>query len=130
MRGIEIAIVDDDPSVAKALSRLFLQMGAKPVAFASGPKFLSSLRYAVPDVVIIDLQMPKFNGWMLFAELERRQTPVKKILITGDDEISDCRSRCPGAVVLRKPLDEASLLAAIDPAHMPASASRRSTLSR
>jgi two-component system response regulator FixJ len=130
MRGIEIAIVDDDPSVTKALCRLFVQLGAEPVAFRSGLEFLASLRYAVPDVVIIDLQMPQFNGWALFAELERLQTHTKKILITGDDDCNDHRLRLPGAIVLSKPLDQASLLAAINQTYMPTLASRRPALSR
>jgi FixJ family two-component response regulator len=113
-----IAIVDDDPSVLKALARLLRTRSLNARTYRSGRQFLASLAEGLPDCLIIDLQMPEMTGLELQQDLARKGVRIPIIIITAHDE-AGMRERCKalGAVAfLSKPLQDTSLFAAIDAA--------------
>lgn len=113
-----IAIVDDDPSVRKALARLLRASDLDADAYGSAEQFLESLHTSAPDCLVLDLQMPEMNGLALQRELVRTGIRLPVVIITGHDE-PGMEGRCLGAgagAYLRKPLDDKTLLAAIDDA--------------
>ncbi len=113
-----IAIVDDDPSVLKALARLLSTRSFTTRTFLSAPQFLAALSEGRPDCLIADLQMPGMTGLELQTELSRRQLHIPTIIITAHDEIG-MRDRCTiaGAIAyLSKPVQDKSLFAAIETA--------------
>jgi FixJ family two-component response regulator len=113
-----IAIVDDDPSVLKALARLLSARSFILRTYLSGRQFLASLDEALPDCLIVDLQMPEMTGLELQQDLIRRGIRIPTIIITAHDE-AGMRERCKslGAIAyLSKPVQDVSLLASIDAA--------------
>jgi FixJ family two-component response regulator len=111
----QIAIIDDDESVRRAIRRLFVASNFDAEAFASGRAFLDSLPARRPDCVVLDLQMPGLNGIEMLNTLARAGLAVPVIIVTGHDE-PESRTRClaAGAVAyLCKPFDEAALLHAV-----------------
>jgi FixJ family two-component response regulator len=113
-----IAVIDDDPSVCKALARLLRASDLDADAYGSAQQFLDSLRTSRPDCLVLDLQMPEMNGLALKRQLERAGIRLPVVVITGHDE-PGTRARClaaGAAAYLRKPLDGGMLLAAIDAA--------------
>ncbi|HSA81117.1 MAG TPA: response regulator [Geminicoccaceae bacterium] len=114
-----IAVVDDDPSVRKALARLLRASDLDADTYASAQDFLASLPHATQlDCLVLDLQMPGTSGLDLQRQLVRagRQLPV--VVITGHDE-PGMQARCLAAgarAYLRKPLEAGALLAAIEAA--------------
>jgi FixJ family two-component response regulator len=113
-----IAIVDDDPSVLKALARLLGTRSLNVRTYRSGQQFLVSLADGLPDCLIIDLQMPEMTGLELQQDLARKGIRVPIVIITAHDE-AGMRERCraAGAIAfLSKPLQDTSLFAAIDAA--------------
>jgi FixJ family two-component response regulator len=126
-----VAVVDDDASVRKALRRLLRASDLDADAFGSGQEFLDSLPAAVPDCLVLDLQMPGMNGLALQRELAQAGTRLPTVIITGHDE-PGMEARCLAAgagAYLRKPLDDRTLLAAIEDAikASPASGGRPAT---
>jgi len=110
-----IAIVDDDPSVVKALARLLGTRSFSAKAYLSGPQFLASLPEPLPDCLIADLQMPEMTGLELQQNLVSRGIRIPTIIITAHDE-PGMRDRCRslGAIAyLSKPVQDTSLFAAI-----------------
>jgi FixJ family two-component response regulator len=110
-----IAIVDDDLSVLKALSRL---LGARSFAtetYPSAQAFLDSLRNGRPACLIVDLQMPEMTGLELQRHLTSNGIHIPTIVITAhNDACSAERCRSAGAIdYLLKPLQSTTLLAAI-----------------
>jgi FixJ family two-component response regulator len=110
-----IAVVDDDPSVLKALTRLLRirSFGAK--TYGSALEFLASLSGEKPDCLIVDLQMPGMSGLDLHQYLTGRGIEIPTIIITAHDE-GDARRRCEragAAGYLLKPIEDTALLAAI-----------------
>jgi FixJ family two-component response regulator len=113
-----VAIVDDDNSVRKALRRLMWSVDFKATTFASGREFLAVVAGLEPDCVVLDLQMPDLNGLEVQQELTERGIRLPIIFITAHDE-PGARTECLAAGALnylRKPLDEKLLLDAIDQA--------------
>lgn len=111
-----IAIVDDDPSVLKALARLLSTRALIATTFRSGKKFLASLEDEVPDCLILDLQMPEMTGLELHQDLGRRGVQIPTIIITARNE-AEMREQCASAgaiAFLPKPINDVSLFAAIE----------------
>src|SRR5215203_1877107 len=102
-----IAVVDDEPSICRALLRLLHAANLRGEGFSSPIEFLESLRERVPDCVVLDLQMPRMTGVELQQHLLALGDPPPVIIITAHDE-PKTRERCLelGAVrYLRKPFD-------------------------
>ena len=113
-----IAIVDDDPSVLKALARLLGTRSFNARTYRSARQFLASLSGGLPDCLVTDLQMPEMTGLELQQNLARKGIRIPTIIITGHDQ-AGMRERCKtaGAIAfLSKPLQDTSLFAAIDAA--------------
>ena len=110
-----VAVIDDDASVRKALTRLLRASGHEVEAFASGDEFLKSSRTEAPNCLVLDVHMPSINGLDVQAALLARDIHVPIIFITAyDDNALRMRALEQGAVAyLRKPLTEQTLLAAI-----------------
>jgi FixJ family two-component response regulator len=110
-----VAVIDDDASVRKALSRLLQASEFSVECFSSGQAFLASSRDSRPDCVILDLQMPEVNGLELLRELRIEGSHMPVIIITAHDGTL-IRAKCLAAgafAYLDKPIDEAVLLGAI-----------------
>ena len=115
-----IAIVDDDPSVLKALARFLTLRAIEVRTFESARGFLASLPVgitdALPECLIVDLQMPDMSGLELQHHLNRAGIRIPTIVITADRE-AEMREQCEAAgaeTYLLKPLEDTSLLAAIE----------------
>ena len=113
-----IAIVDDDPSVLKALARLLRARAFEARTYTSARDFLAALPEGLPECLIVDLQMPEMTGLELQRHLTRSGVQIPTIVITAHNEAS-ARERCESAgaaAFLSKPLQDLSLLDAIDDA--------------
>jgi FixJ family two-component response regulator len=115
-----IAVVDDDLSVLKALSRLLRARAFDARTFASAREFLAALRDGRPDgrpeCLIVDLQMPDMSGLELLQHLARSGAHIPTIIITAHGDMG-LRERCESAgaaAFLLKPLQDTALFAAID----------------
>ena len=113
-----IAIVDDEDSVRRALSRLMRSVGFAAETFSSGVDFMASVAKCMPDCVVVDLHMPHVDGFEVQAQMALQYSNVPVIVITGHDTPETCaRVLEQGALAyLRKPVDDALLLAAINAA--------------
>jgi FixJ family two-component response regulator len=117
-----IAIVDDDPSVLKALARFLMLRAMQVKTYESARDFLASLPDGMPDelpeCLIVDLQMQEMSGLELQHHLNRAGIWIPTIVITSNRE-TEMREQCEAAgaeTYLLKPLEDTSLLAAIEDA--------------
>jgi FixJ family two-component response regulator len=110
-----IAIIDDDPSVLKALSRLLRSHACRAKTYESAQAFLEALPSGLPECLVVDWQMPEMNGLELLEHLDRRGIHVPAIIISAHGD-AGARQRCISAGALAffsKPLQDTELLAAI-----------------
>lgn len=111
-----IAIVDDDPAVLKALSRLLRSRSFRVQTYQSGREFLAALPDGLPACLIVDFQMPELNGLELQQHLVSNGIQIPTILITahGDAALHERSSEDYFVARLRKPVPEETLFSAID----------------
>ena len=83
-----IAVVDDDPAVLKALSRLLRSHAFRVQTFGSGQEFLAALPDGLPGCLIVDLQMPEMNGLELQQHLVSNGIEIPTILISAHGDVA------------------------------------------
>jgi FixJ family two-component response regulator len=113
-----VAIVDDEESVRKALSRLIRAAGFGVETYASGADFLGAVEQRPPHCVVLDLRMPHVSGFDVQRALRRANSQVPVVIVTGDDAPeSRADALALGAkAYLRKPVDDEMLIDAIQTA--------------
>jgi FixJ family two-component response regulator len=113
-RGM-VYIVDDDPSVRRALQRLVLAAGLDTCVFSSGAEFLAHAHSPGPACVVLDLRLPDMHGLELQRKLAQIEPDVRVIVLTGyGDELTRREAMLGRAVAfLAKPVDEQVLLGAV-----------------
>lgn len=110
-----VAIVDDEESVRRALSRLVGIAGFEVESHASSVEFLQSLEHRLPDCVVLDLRMPHVKGFDVQEALKTSAPNLPVVILTADDsERSRARALAAGArFYLCKPVDATTLMDAI-----------------
>lgn len=84
MRGT-ILVVDDEPSIRLLVARGLVADGFEVVEAADGEEALERFDEAHPDLVVLDVFMPRLGGWDVLAEIRQRgETPV--IMLTHDHD--------------------------------------------
>ena len=113
-----VFLVDDDPGVLKALTRLLRAKGYEVRPFASSTEFLAQHDSSVRGCAIVDLSMPDLDGLKLQATLTASGAERPVIFITGMGDIpASVQAMKAGAVdFLTKPVSGHQLLAAINQA--------------
>ena len=109
---IHIAILDDDPSIRTALARLLKAEGMVVASYATSDQLLDALALTIPDLLLLDFQMPGMNGLDVLKVLGKRQMRIPTIMITAHDA-PGLRSAClhAGAVAyLNKPISADQLV--------------------
>jgi FixJ family two-component response regulator len=121
-----IYVVDDDARVREALSGLLRANGRSVVAFASGQDFLDAEREDVIACVILDMKMPGMNG-LEVQKLIGGSSGMSVVFITGRGDVPSTVLAMKGGAAdfLTKPLDETTLMEAVDNALAKARARRR-----
>ncbi len=83
-----VVLVEDSPTQATRLQVILQQYGLNVIVAVDGEQGLSVTRHVHPDVVILDIEMPKMNGIQVCQSLksakETRDIPV--IILTRHDE--------------------------------------------
>ena len=110
-----VFVVDDDPSVLKALARLLTQGGWTVETYESAESFLARLEPQRPGCLVLDVDLPGLDG----IELQRRQAEAGQrlpiVFLTGRGDIPmSVRAIKAGAVdFLTKPVVSEALFHAI-----------------
>lgn len=83
-----IAIVEDDPDIARIIEQIFLDFGFRTVWCRSAGDLLRRLRSLQPDLCIIDLGLPDMDGLDVMQRV-RGQSACGIVILTGRAHVSD-----------------------------------------
>jgi two-component system, OmpR family, alkaline phosphatase synthesis response regulator PhoP len=84
----KILVVDDQSSVRQLLEEYLSEQGFQVITANDGQLALYTARHEQPDLILLDLMMPKMDGYQFLRTFrEERQTPV--IIITAREEETD-----------------------------------------
>lgn len=110
-----VMLVEDDPDIRAMISQLLELEGFAVKACEDGTEALTALRSGErPFLILLDLMMPKMNGWQFRAEQMRDAAlaAIPVVVLSGDVRGAD-----PGSVradgYLKKPIDLDVLLDAV-----------------
>jgi len=110
-----ICLLDDDPSVLKAVARLLSSAGWQVEQFSDPEKFLEYAKIHRAPVAVIDVWMPLLNGLEVQSRLRETSPSTRVIIFTGKDDprVRSTALNAGASAFLTKPFDDEELLTAI-----------------
>src|SRR5213080_4706668 len=113
-----VFVVDDDPSVRRAIQRLVESVGLQVELFGSAQEFLRSERPDAPSCLVLDIRLPGISGLDFQRQLAEANIHIPIIFITAHGDIPmTVRAMKAGAVeFLTKPFRDQDLLDAVQQA--------------
>ena len=110
-----IHIIDDEESVRTSCEFLISSLGLSTQVWASAIGFLQHVDIYAPAVVISDLMLPDMSGQALQTQLNKHDSPIALIALTGNGEITDAVNMLKqgAADYLEKPVNSRRLQEAI-----------------
>jgi RNA polymerase sigma factor (sigma-70 family) len=110
-----VFVVDDDPSIRRAIQRPIKSVGLQVQVFGSAREFLVSKRPDAPSCLVLDIRLPGMSGLDFQRELANADIHIPIIFITAHGDVRmTVRAMKAGAVeFLTKPFRDQDLLDAI-----------------
>ena len=120
-RGTKVLLVDDEPSVQAVLMRRLQAEGYDVVTASDGEEALKKAGLEHPDVILLDIMLPKMSGNAVAAELhDRKETAhIPVIFITclvNNAEARVMSYMSGGNRIMGKPVDSDDLIDLIEQA--------------
>ena len=113
--AFHILVVDDDAGVRDVLTRFLRRRGYRVGSAANGEEALSAVRDNDPDLMLLDIHLPKLSGLDVLQELQSGNLQTRTIALSGipDDEMVQSTKELGAVAFLAKPFDFTSLMAEI-----------------
>jgi two-component system response regulator MprA len=111
-----VLVVDDDPWIREAVELALLSEGYAVLIARDGLEALERIERRRPDLILLDVMMPRMDGMTLVHELRRRglgrDLPI--VLVTASPGLCAEAARLGLAGCLPKPFDLAALLRRVE----------------
>ena len=78
-----VAIIDDDLPILEYLETVFESEGWKTTAYETPVAFIKELQHIRPDIIFLDLMMPKINGVQVIQYLRKNKINIPIVVITA-----------------------------------------------
>ena len=110
-----LLIIDDDRKITQALSVRIGAVGYDVQVVHDGEAGLEAIDRQIPDAIVLDLRMPKLDGFGVLAALRRQErTRHIPVIVLSASAVDEGKSLNAGAFCfLSKPYDPQTLLASI-----------------
>jgi DNA-binding response OmpR family regulator len=79
-----IAIVDDDPDILQSVELAFRHEGARTLVAGDGLGALHLVREDRPDLVVLDMMLPRSSGLLVLEKLAEERISVPVIMVTAN----------------------------------------------
>jgi twitching motility two-component system response regulator PilG len=117
LSGLKVMVIDDSKTIRRTAETLLKKEGCDVVTSTDGFEALSKITDQSPDIIFVDIMMPRLDGYQTCALIKHNQmfkrTPV--IMLSSKDGLFDkARGRIVGSEqYLTKPFTKEELLGAI-----------------
>ena len=112
--GLTVLVVDDDPTVHDLLAATLAKEGHRVLHARDGAEALDILRKTPPDIVTLDVMMPKVDGWSVLGTMKSDPSldhiPVIMITIVDDRNLGYSLG---ASEFMTKPIDRSRLLSLV-----------------
>jgi len=117
MAGEKILIVEDDADLSMLLGMRLKKAGYSVISAGDGQEGLSQYKEEKPDLIVLDIMLPKLNGYEVCREIRRKHNDenIPIIMLTAKvDDFDRIKGRVIGAnKYMTKPFRGEDLLAEI-----------------
>jgi two-component system response regulator MprA len=101
-----VLVVDDDTDIRALVAGALLDEGYEVTTAPDGLAALERVRDYVPDVILLDMNMPRMNGWEFADAYRARPGPHAPIIVfTAGSSAVTCAREVRAADALGKPFD-------------------------
>src|SRR5690606_16604442 len=99
-----VLVVDDDPAIRHLLAHHLQRLGCETLEAGDGAEGLYLARKEVPDLMLLDLEMPALTGWEVMPQLraEPRTREVPVVIVSGRSRLEIDRANLDVQGVLSK----------------------------
>ena len=117
LKGVKVMVIDDSNTIRRSAEIFLNQAGCEVILAQDGFDALAKITDHEPDVVFVDIMMPRLDGYQTCSLIKRnakyRTTPV--IMLSSKDGLFDrARGRMVGSdEYLTKPFTKDTLLTAV-----------------
>ena len=124
--------IEDEPTLAKNIARFFQQHHHTVEIAADGPSGIEAARRLMPDVAIVDYQLPGLNGLDVIRELHRNDEQVRTVMVSGHANVAVAvdAMKAGSFDLLTKPVPLKTLKEVIDRALAAATTRREGSMSQ
>ncbi|MFS8138776.1 MAG: response regulator, partial [Thermomonas sp.] len=117
LKGLRVMVIDDSKTIRRTAETLLVREGCEVVTATDGFEALSKIADHNPQIIFVDIMMPRLDGYQTCALIKNNQTfkSVPVIMLSSKDGLFDkARGRIVGAEqYLTKPFTREELLGAI-----------------
>lgn len=123
MSGKYVLIVDDDPDLVETVAMMLESKGFEVGKAYDGIEGEAAIKQRRPDVLVLDVMMPRKNGYQLCKELKSNKwtsdIPIVMLTAVGDAVPTTSYSHAEGMSMeaedfIPKPVDAATLVEAVE----------------
>ena len=113
---MDILLVEDEPQLAEQVNRSLVRAGHEVRREADGPSALHTVIHSRFDLVLLDVNLPGFDGFELLSRIRLARLPVRVLMLTARSDIGDrvAGLRAGADDYLTKPFAMEELLARIE----------------
>jgi twitching motility two-component system response regulator PilG len=117
LTGVKVMVIDDSNTIRRSAEIFLKKLGCEVILAEDGFDALSKIASQLPDVIFVDIMMPRLDGYQTCSLIKRnprfKSTPV--IMLSSKDGLFDrARGRMVGSdQYLTKPFTQESLNQAI-----------------
>ena len=117
LAGVKVMVIDDSNTIRRSAEIFLKQSGCEVILAEDGFDALSKIASELPDVIFVDIMMPRLDGYQTCSLIKRnprfKSTPV--IMLSSKDGLFDrARGRMVGSdQYLTKPFTQESLIEAV-----------------
>src|SRR5437588_4633880 len=113
MPTCRVVVADDDGAIRELVTEGLIEAGYLVDVAADGEEALRRIEQHVPDVLLLDMRMPRLSGWEVAHALRERAVRVPIVVMTSAISARGWAEEIGAAGYLGKPFDLDDLIAVI-----------------
>jgi DNA-binding response OmpR family regulator len=115
LNGKRVCIIDDEPDPIEILEAYLSGYGLEIESFTSPSAAMEHIQSETPDILLLDVMMPEFDGWGFYTQLRSTDAmsalPVLFVTCLTDAEVEPEMQEGNLCATLSKPVDRQQLIA-------------------
>lgn len=113
---MDILLVEDEPQLAEQVGRALMRAGHEVTLRGDGPSAVEEVVRNRYDLVVLDVNLPGFDGFEVLDRIRATRTPVRVLMLTARSEVGDRVAGLKAGAddYLTKPFAMEELLARVD----------------